>query len=502
MWRLSLLALLAACGGAGVSTAVLPPLASASTSETRTVTATHAFLTDPDPSSPSDPSTLSRWMQAGYGATTIGAGEPLMPLAPPNQTVPAAGANPTLLVRFAHLPDTQLADDESPTRVCEFDQPGETSGAFRLQEGDQCRVLDAAVRTINALHQTLPISFVLTGGDNADNAQKNEAEWFMQIMDGAPRVKCDSGAADDPVPGPNNDGKDPFAAVGLAMPWWWVNGNHDVLIQGNFAVDDARRQQAVGTEAVSGTRDYSRPGAPIFNGPVVPDPERLPLLRSELMALVAADADGHGIGAAQTASGKASYSFDVAGTPLRFIVIDTCAESGGDDGIIHRADLDSTLRPLLDQSRSDGKWVVLASHHASDSKSDGSGFGGTPQTDALSADEWLAFLGGYDNIVFSMVGHSHANRVRYQAPPAGHGFWEVMTAALADYPHQFRLVEIWDDDNGWLRLRGVVTDYATDGDPLAEEGKTLGVAESVAGWAADGAGEMTDRNVELFAPKP
>ena len=133
-----------------------------------------------------------------------------MPIAPPNQTAPAAGANPKLLVRFAHLPDTQLADDESPDAPVRVRSAGPTSPArFARTEGDQCRVLDAAVRTINALHQTLPISFVLTGGDNADNAQRNELEWFMQIMDGAPRVKCDSGDADDPVPGPDNDGKDP-----------------------------------------------------------------------------------------------------------------------------------------------------------------------------------------------------------------------------------------------------------------------------------------------------
>ncbi len=460
------------------------------------------MLTTPDPNAPSDPTTIAAWLKAGYGATTLGAGEPLMPLSPPGQSAPAAGPNAKLLVRFVHLPDIQLADDESPDRDVELDSPGPTSGAFRPQEGDECRVLDAAVRTINALHEKLPLSFVLTGGDNADNAQQNEIEWFMQIMDGSPFVKCDSGAYNDPVPGPNNDGKDPFKAVGLAVPWWWVTGNHDVLVQGNFAVDDTKRMLALGVDAPTGTRDYTQPGAPLTNGPVVADPKRLPLQRTELMTLIAADGDGHGVGAAQVASGKAFYSFDVAGTPLRFVVLDTCNEAGSDDGIVHQADIDSTLKPLLDQAVSDSKWVVIASHHSTQSITDGSGFGGMAAADALTPDQWLDFLGSYDNIVFSMVGHTHLNRVRYLTPTSGHSFWEVMTSALADFPHELRLVEIWDDDNGWLRLRGIVTNYQTDGDPVATEGKALGVADGVAGWANDGSGAVSDRNVEVSIPKP
>jgi hypothetical protein len=494
------LAVLCACSAAStVQTAILPPLQSAATTQMQTVLPSHAILTTPDPGTPSDPSVLASWIKEGYGATTIGQGEPPTPMLPPGQTAPAAGSS-KLLARFAHIPDTQLADDESPTRDCEFDGPSLTNAVFRPQEGSQCRVLDAAVRTINAVHQQLPLDFVLTGGDNADNAQKNEFQWFMQILDGAPRVKCDSGGENDPIPGPNNDGKDPFQAVGLKMPWYWVTGNHDVLVQGTLVISDMNRAQAVGTEAPSGTRDYSQPGAPIFNGPVIADPDRLPLRRAELMQLLAGDGDGHGVGAAQMQSGKAFYAFDVG--VLRFVVLDTCAETGASDGIVHQADVDSTIKPLLDQALSDKKLVVLSSHHASDAISDGSAFGGAPQPDALTVQQWVDFLGGYPNIVFSIVGHTHRNRIRYLTPATGNGFWEVMTSSLADYPHQFRLVEIWDDDNGWLRLRGLVTDYAVDGDPVAKQGKELGVADVVSGWGLDGWGQVSDRNVDLLVPKP
>ena len=75
---------------------------------------------------------------------------------------------------------------------------------------------------------------MVLGGDNADNAQQNELDWFLSILDGAPSVECDSGKDDDPVTGPDNDPKDPFVAEGLKVPWLWVTGNHDILNQGNF----------------------------------------------------------------------------------------------------------------------------------------------------------------------------------------------------------------------------------------------------------------------------
>jgi 3',5'-cyclic AMP phosphodiesterase CpdA len=479
----------------------LPPLASASTTVDATLAPKHAALTTPDPNASADPSGLAKWMSAGYGVVVDGSGEPIMPLLPPGaSTPPAAGPNARLLTRFAHIPDTQLADDESPTRLCQYDQPGETNAAFRPQEGDQCRVLDAAARTINALSAQAPISFVLTGGDNADSAQSNEVAWFMQILDGG-RVQCDSGAVNDPVFGPDNDGKDPFIAAGLGMPWYWVTGNHDVLIQGIYPVDDTQRAVATGGVAATGTRDYSLPGAPVVTGEVPSDARRLPLHRDELMRQIAADSDGHGVGAAQVANGHAHYSFD-AGDSLRFIVLDTSIETGNDAGIIRQGDLDGIIKPMLDQAKADGKWVVLASHHATGSITDGSGFGGTLQADAVPQATWLALLSTYDNILYYMVGHAHENRVRYIAPPTGHGFWEVMASALADYPHQFRLVEIWDDDNGWLRLRGVMVNYATDGDRVAFDGRELGVADGVSGWGKVGTGLATDRNVDLYVQKP
>jgi hypothetical protein len=447
----------------------------------------------------SNPEDLAAMLAEGYGDLVEGPGEPHKTVAPPGEAPPLPGPNAKLLVRFSHMPDLQINDDESPTRLASFDGPGLTAGAFRPQDHDLCRMTNAAVKTVNAIHETTPINFLLLGGDNADSAQQNEVDWVLGILSGG-SVHCDSGADDDPTPGKIH-GKDPFEAPGLVMPWYWVTGNHDILVQGNVSITADREQAVLGSYAAGGTRDWSQPGGPLFKEPVVPDEARHLLTRAELMARIARDADGHGIGSVQESSGKAIYTLDVEGTPLRFLVIDTAAETGGSEGVIHQKDIDDAIKPSLDQALADGKWVSLASHHATSSLSDGGGLG-TVQPDAVLEKEWLEFLAGYPNVIFSFVGHSHENRVKHMKTP-GHAFWEVMTSALADFPHQLRIVEIWDQDNGWLMLRATNVDFSTFGDPAAEEGRRLGVLEWVMGWTdANARGAPEDRNIELWIQKP
>ena len=167
-------------------------------------------------------------------------------------------------------------------------------------------------------------------------------------------------------------------------------------------------------------------------------------------------------------------------------------------------DFTTYVKPLLDKAQADQKLVVLASHHSIGNMGDGSGLGGSKQADAMTSDQFANAIGAYPNVVFSIVGHSHANRVKFVQPTLGmHGWWEIMTSAIADWPHQFRTIEIWDDDNGTLRLRGIDVDFATDGDPVALEGKQLGILDLTTGWITSGGpGNLDDRNVDVLMPKP
>ncbi|RMG93385.1 MAG: hypothetical protein D6705_18865 [Deltaproteobacteria bacterium] len=447
---------------------------------------------------PRVPAERAQLLEEGWGDEVEGPGEPILDVTP-GGPLPPAGPNPRRLARFVHLADTQLADDESPTRAALVDN-FQISGGFRPQEAYMCQVLDATVRTINAIHAQESLDFVVLGGDNIDSAQTNEALWFLDTVDGAPVVECDSGDDDDLVPGPGNDPKDPFAPVGLDVPLYWVNGNHDVLVQGNFPVAN-KMDEAVGSVASGGTRDYRMPGGPVVTGEVIPDERRALLDRVPLLELVASLGDGHGITDETIAYGKAFYTFDV-GTDVRFIVLDTAAETGGAEGVLHMSDIDAFVRPELERAATDGRYVVLASHHAATSLSDGGSFGGTVQPDAITQQDWEALLGEYDNVVLHLVGHSHVHRVRWVEPLGGSAYWEVMTSALADWPHQFRVVEIDDLDNGYLTVTAVAYDVALDGYPLAAEARPLGVLDMTAHWQAPGDGAPEDRNVRLAWPKP
>lgn len=458
-----------------------------------------------DKRSPLVPADRKALLDDGDGEWMTAAGEAPKLYADGLSQAPARGANARRLVRFAHLADLQLADDESPGRAVNLDGPGALAGAFRPQETDLCRMLNAMVKTLNKVHETTPLSFVLLGGDNADNAQQNEVQWALSILGGEDQVECDSGADDDLVPGPDNDGKDPFHAPGLAMPFYWVTGNHDVLIQGTAAITDDYQRAVVGTRPVPPyqLRDFSQPGGPATDGPVPADAARKFLSRKDLMQRVHDHGGGHGVGSDQVSTGKAIYTFDVPNTPLRFLVIDTAAESGGAEGVIHRADVDAHIKPALDEARTDGKWVILASHHAVRALTDGGGFMGKVQADALTAEEWVSLLGEYPNVIFSLVAHDHADHVERQAPAGGHAYWELTTSALADYPHQARILEIWDEDNGYVSLHATYADLDLTDEPLAEEGRHLGVMDYVSGWNTFFAEGITkDRNVRALIKKP
>jgi 3',5'-cyclic AMP phosphodiesterase CpdA len=488
---------------AGVTPApMMPALDDAPTTVDRTWVPKKGHQSADTLPNPSLPDSLVDLLAKGYGDLDPGPGEPYLAQTLDDSKPPAPGPNPHRLLRFAHISDLQIADDESPTRLGNFDGPGLTSSALRPSDAYLCRMTNAAVRTINALHRKDPIAFTLTGGDNADNAQTNELEWVLGMLSGSPSVKCDSGDDTDMIPGPENDGKDAFGAEGFAMPWRWVTGNHDVLVQGNFSVA-GRNEIAIGTKADGGTRNYrADKNGKIDTVPVIADPKRALLNRTDLMAKVAADKDGHGIGDAQKTSGRATYTFDVEGTPIRFLIIDTAHEDGGSEGVITQRHIDSELRALFDKARSDGKWVILASHHAAGSLSDGSGLGGKRESDALNTDAWTDFVGGYDNVIFSMVGHSHRHRVEKILPAGKHPYWEVMTAAIADWPHQFRVLEIYDQDNGWLMMRATCADFSVEGDAVAAEGKRRGTMDFTTGWFPTDDVTLKDKNVELWIKKP
>lgn len=480
----------------------LPALSEAPLTTTLTLEPVKTRLAKADPRKLSDPANVDALLAEGFGELKEAPGESHVVRTLDGATAEKPGPNARRLARFAHLADFQIADDESPARLVNFDAPAGTDGAFRAHEAYACHLVNALVRTVNRVHEDDALDFAILGGDNADNAQANEAGWVLDLLGGKPSVECDSATDDDPLPGPDNDPKDPLVAEGLRVPWYWVTGNHDVLRQGNFSITEEAVALSIGSYASSGTRDWSQPGGPEVTGDVLPDEARRLLTAKELYARVVADGDGHGMSQAQVDSGKATYTFDVPGTPLRFLVVDTASDTGGADGLVRKAHLDAVIEPALAAAEKDGKWVIVASHHQLSLIGGGSGLGGSMQADAVLAAEYLEALGKHPNVILNLAGHSHIHDVHPLESKGGHRWWEMVTGSLSDFRHQARIVEIWDQDNGQILVRATSLDYRTDDDAVSAEGRIVSTVDFTSGWGLDGNGTAQDHNVELVLPKP
>ncbi|MGH9274483.1 MAG: TIGR03767 family metallophosphoesterase, partial [Acidimicrobiales bacterium] len=180
------------------------------------------------------------------------------------------------LASIVHLTDVHLVDAQSPARVEFTDRlPGPFSAAFRPHETLSTQVASAMVERVNAIAAGpvtgRPFDVAVSTGDNIDNQQRNELEWFMTVLDGGTLVP-NSGDPDryegvqdatiglgyynnywhpDPPPlsNPDDGYKSAFGfpelpglldgaivefdTPGLGIPWYSAYGNHDGLLQGN-----------------------------------------------------------------------------------------------------------------------------------------------------------------------------------------------------------------------------------------------------------------------------
>ncbi len=113
-------------------------------------------------------------------------------------TAPAAAAAGRPLLCLVHLTDVQLADVQSPTRFeflnRYFADPryAEIIPVQRPQEALTAHAVDAMLRTVNALRGPAtgaPLRLAVTTGDAIDNAQWNELQTFLALLDGRCRVR-------------------------------------------------------------------------------------------------------------------------------------------------------------------------------------------------------------------------------------------------------------------------------------------------------------------------
>ncbi|MDQ2582407.1 TIGR03767 family metallophosphoesterase [Saccharothrix yanglingensis] len=202
---------------------------------------------------------------AGYRRLQAGPGWPVVvrsDLAPPqggraDRRVP--------LACFVQFSDMHVVDAQSPARF-EYTHPLLGAGAFRAHETLAQHTSTALVRKVNDIRNGpfsgRPIDFVMTTGDNTDNHELVELDWFLTVLNGG-RITADTGDAgryegvqdsgvasywnphrstpDDYkakgfplVPGLLDAARRPFDSPGLRIPWYSTFGNHDDSVVGSL----------------------------------------------------------------------------------------------------------------------------------------------------------------------------------------------------------------------------------------------------------------------------
>ncbi|MFA6383788.1 MAG: TIGR03768 family metallophosphoesterase [Candidatus Omnitrophota bacterium] len=470
---------------------------------------------------------ISKYSQYGYGDWKIG--EPLKAVTR-TDIMPAlydmtAVTKRTKLLNFFTMTDIHITDKESPNQLIYLQHLHPTSPfSVSVYSGTMLftpQVLDAAVQTINALHENDPFDFGISLGDTCNSTQYNELRWYIDVLDG--KVIIPSSGAH--LGADTIDYQKPFKAAGLdkAIPWYQALGNHDHFFIGSLPVDNGPRKDlresyisdnvfAVGdllanpaniakSDYYMGILDGSTPYGDIkYAGPVTDfksppkiatDPNRRSLKRDEWMKeffKTSTSPVGHGFNITNANKGFACYSFVPKSTmPIKVIVLDdTQREDDGSADVHGHGFLDRPrwdwLKKELADGDAGGQLMIIAAHVPI----------GVEVTAANSEMEWwtdpqnavtlpglITELQNHPNLLMWISGHRHLNTVKafissdpVNAPEKG--FWQIETSSLRDFPQQFRTFEIFFNSDNTVSI------VTTDVDPAVKDGSLAATSRKYA----------------------
>ena len=456
---------------------------------------------------------VSKYNHYGYGAWKDGNGiddgkrTDIMPAGYTGATV----TKQAKLLTFFAMTDIHVTDKESPSQLIYLQQliypsKGKAPWSFVTSIYSPVmlyttHVLDSAVQTVNAMHKQNPVDFGISLGDTCNSTQYNELRWYIDVLDGkviTPSSGAHAGA--DTI-----DYQKPYKAAGLdkTIPWYQAMGNHDHFWIGSIPVNDELRKSYISDTVIAtgdvlanprninrhdyymGVLDGSTPYGDITGaGPVgkfssapkvIADPDRRSLSRSEWMQEYFATSSypaGHGFKLVDAKNGFACYSFVPKSTaPVKVIVLDdTQREDDGSADIHGHGFLDQArydwLKKELADGQAAGQLMIIAAHIPIGVEKSGSelGWWNNPKN-AVTEPDLITELQQHPNFILWIAGHRHLNTVKaFPGATPEHGFWQVETASLRDFPQQFRMFEIYLNSDNTLSI------VTTDVDPAVKDG--------------------------------
>ncbi|MFJ2188379.1 TIGR03767 family metallophosphoesterase [Kitasatospora sp. NPDC087861] len=330
-----------------------------------------------------------------YKRLTAGPGWPLVVRG--DLAAPGTGRDDrrTGLASFVQFSDLHLVDTESPVR---FEYLARFNGsAYRPQEALNARGVSALVERVNSLdggpYTGMPFSMVMATGDNTDNHEQVELDWYLTVMGGGrlaqntgdpnryegvqnsgnaaywnPELSYSDGykAKGFPqIPGFLGAAGRPFDAPGLHTPWYTTVGNHDDSLEGSLPDLGLLNDLYTGQYKLEGCNDADAAqlmdslrrdpaGAALLlakllaSGDAVrritPDERRRPFTLKEFAkahldpAHTGAGPYGHGFTSDMVGSGKLYYSFRISEKVVG-ISLDTTNQAGFADGSLGTAQL-------------------------------------------------------------------------------------------------------------------------------------------------------------------
>ncbi|MFA6330151.1 MAG: TIGR03768 family metallophosphoesterase [Candidatus Micrarchaeia archaeon] len=471
------------------------------------------------------PDDIRNFSKYGYGAWQYGSGLAyekrldLMPAAYANSSANSAVKAASLL-RFFTITDIHITDKESPAQTVFFGIKAGIISSYSPAMLYTTQTLDAAVQTINALHKKKPFDFGISLGDAINSDQYDELRWYIDVLDGK-NVTPDSGAKDDPVPGPLNDYQDEYEAAGFdkSISWYQTLGNHDHYWMGILPQDDYIKAAMVGDKmlnignvlsdplgvksrgyymgAVDGRTPYGNiigagPVKSFSEQPTVPaaDPARHVVPREQWISQffnTTSSPVGHGFNKTNAETGFACYSFEPkSDVPIKVIVLDDTdvndgpAANGYGRGMLDKQRYD-WLVSELDKGQADGQLMIITAHIPI-----GIDWGNGPLSSMASwsanayvtEEALIAKLHTYPNLILWAAGHRHQNTVTaLKSPDPARpelGFWEVETSSLREFPQQFRTFDVVRNSDNTVSI------FATDVDSAVKEGSLAATARTYA----------------------
>ena len=387
------------------------------------------------------------------------------------------------LAAFVQFTDLHVVDAQSPMRVEYLD--GLASSAFRPQEALSVHGASSLVQRVNALKAApftgRSLDCVVTTGDNTDNHENIELDWFLTVMSGG-EFSANTGdpqmwqgvqsGADKNYYNPELPVQDQYKqagfpqipgyfsrimataeSAGLDIPWYSVFGNHDDSIQGTLPSDwSLLAANYTGENKFSGFADPTvekafraaiAQGQSLRTGEftvvpfekVVADQRRAPFTPVEYMKkhldpkVAGAGPVGHGFNQESVDTGRGYYSFEIS-TQVVGISLDSTNRAGYTEGSLGQAQFQWLEETLKSGSSSyyDGwgfkvkrptadKLFVVFSHHTIDSMNNL-----IPDPARLlelrrSGKDVRDLLKQFPNVMAWVNGHTHKNEVTAQPGP-------------------------------------------------------------------------------------